>query len=324
MVKRLRLLPLQARAAAHACARPFLASLALLVLGAVGGLAFDDAPDRPIVHRAGYRVLEADFHTHTAWSDGTLSPFGVVRQAARRGLDVVAITEHNTVKPSQAARLYAKATGGPIVLTGEEITSSRFHIIAIGLSHTVTPKGDARKAIDEVHAQGGVAIAAHPVSRFWPSLVPARESFDGAEAMHPIAYGSSGGGWRWSEMIAFRTESKRPLTAIGSSDYHAGSVLGICRTLVFAREPVDEAAVVDALRDGRTVTFDLEGNAIGDATLVQALASEPYTPRTSDYEYRGAGTLDRVLRALGLLGLLGVAFCPARRRLVSARGEPRR
>lgn len=315
MVKRLRL----------PTARPFLAAVALLALGAVGGLAFDSAPDRPVVHRAGYRVLEADFHAHTAWSDGTLSPFGVVRQAARRGLDVVAITEHNTVKPSQAARLYSKVTGGPIVVTGEEITSSRFHIIAIGLSETVTPKGDARKAIDDVHALGGVAIAAHPVSRFWPSLVPARESFDGAEAMHPIAYGSSGGGgWRWSEMLAFRSESKRPLTAIGSSDYHAGSVLGICRTLVFVREPADEAAVVEALRDGRTVTFDLEGKAIGDAALVRALASEPYTPRTSDYEYRGAGTLDRVLRALGLLGLLGVSFFAPRRRLVSARDEPRR
>lgn len=305
-------------------ARPFVASLALLALGALGGLAFDSAPDRPTAHRAGYRVLEADFHAHTAWSDGTLSPFGVVRQAARRGLDVVAITEHNTVLPSKAARLYASALGGPIVVTGEEITSSRFHIIAIGLADTVTPKGDAQKAIDEVHGQGGVAIAAHPVSRFWPSLVPVRESFDGAEAMHPIAYGSSGGGWRWPEMIAFRNDAKRPLTAIGSSDYHAGSVLGICRTLVFVREPANEAAVVDALRDGRTVTFDLDGHAIGDETLVRALASEPYTPRTSDYEYRGAGTLDRVLRALGLLGLLGIAFFTPRRRMVSEAGEPRR
>lgn len=309
---------------ARPTARPFLASLALLALGAIGGLAFDSAPNRPVVHRAGYRVLEADFHAHTAWSDGTLSPFGVVRQAARRGLDVIAITEHNTVKPSQAAKTYSEIMGGPLVITGEEITSARFHVIALGIRDTVTPKSDVQTAIDEIHAQGGVAIAAHPVTRFWPALVPARESFDGAEAMHPIAYGGAQGGWKWSEMFTFRDQAKRPLTAIGSSDYHAGSVLGLCRTLVFAREPIDQRAVVDALREGRTVTFDLEGHAIGDATLVDALMREPYVPRTSDYDYRGEGTLDRVLRALAWLGLVGVVVLSPRRRKVNGGGEPPR
>ncbi|MBS2015383.1 MAG: CehA/McbA family metallohydrolase [Deltaproteobacteria bacterium] len=298
----------------RATSRGFLVSLGLLAIGAAGGVAFDDAPARPRVTRGEYRVLEADFHAHTAWSDGTLSPFGVVRQAARRGLDVIAITEHNTVLPSQAARLYARATGGPLVVTGEEITSSKFHLIALGIHTTVTPKGDAQRAIDEVHAQGGVAIAAHPVRRFWPSLLPAREALDGAEAMHPIAFGGTAGGWKWSEMIAFRDEATKPLTAIGSSDYHAGSVLGICRTLVFVHEPADEAAVLDALRAGRTVTFDAEGHPIGSPALIQELAREPYTPRTSDYEYRGVGMADRVLRSIGLVGLVGVLFLSARRR----------
>lgn len=305
--------------------KPFVAALVLLALGAIGGLAFDGAPPRPVVNRAGYRVLEADFHAHTAWSDGTLSPFGVVRQAARRGLDVIAITEHNTVLPSRAGKAYTEAMGGPLVIRGEEVTSARFHVIALGIHDTVSPGRDVQQAIDEIHAQGGVAIAAHPVQRFWPSLVPARDAFDGAEAMHPIAYGGARGGWKWSEMITFRDDAKRPLTAIGSSDYHAGSVLGLCRTLVFVREPADERAVIDALRERRTVTFDLAGRAIGDPELVEALAAEPYTPRTSDYDYRGAGTLDRILRALGWLGLAGVAvLAPRRRKRVSEGDEPPR
>jgi len=293
----------------------FRVACALLLLGAAGGVAYDDAPPRPVVHRAGYRVVEADFHAHTSWSDGSLSPFGVVRQAARRGLDVVAITEHNTVIPSKMARLYAKATDGPLVVTGEEITSARFHVIAVGIERTVTPGARVEDALADVHAQGGVAIAAHPVRAYWPALVPAREFFDGAEIMHPVAYGQrDGAGWRWEDMVAFRQEASRPLAAIGSSDYHWGSVLGLCRTLLFVREPLTEAAVVEAIRERRAVTLDLSGHYIGEPELVRALEAEPLTPRTSDWSYAGASTGDRVLRAFGWLGVAAVVVLAGARR----------
>ena len=61
----------------------------LVAIGLVGGLATDPRPDRRVVERAGYRVLEGDFHVHTTWSDGMLNPAAVVRQASRRGLDVI-------------------------------------------------------------------------------------------------------------------------------------------------------------------------------------------------------------------------------------------
>jgi len=293
---------------------PFLAAMALVLIGLVGGVAFDDAPPRPPVYRAGYRVLEADFHAHTSWSDGSLSPLGVVRQANRRGLDVVSVTEHNTVLPSYLARAYANAVGGPLVVTGEEVTTARFHVIAIGVDTTISPNQPLDAVITEIHAHHGIAIAAHPVRHFWPSLLPMRERFDAAEVMHPIAYSARGGEWQWSDMVTFYEGANGSLAAIGSSDYHWMSVLGICRTLVFVHEPVDERAVVDAIRERHTVTFDREGKAYGDPTLVEALRGEPHVPRTSDYSYQGSGPFDRVLRTLGWLGLVGVVLLRARKR----------
>ena len=96
-----------------------------------------------------------------------------------------------------------------------------------------------------------------------------------------------------------------PLTAIGSSDYHFFSPLGITRTLVFA-ERNDGPAILDALKGGRTVVRDLEGRAYGDPALIAALEREPYEPRPQDYGYRGAGPLDRAARLLGWLGVLGL------------------
>jgi len=292
----------------------FLVAVGLVLLGVVGGLAFDDRPERPAAYRAGYRVLEADFHTHTSWSDGSLSPLGVVRQADRRGLDVVSVTEHNTVLPSFLARAYSNAVGGPRVVTGEEITTARFHVIAIGIDATISPNQPLDAVIAEVHAHHGIAIAAHPVRHFWPALLPMREKFDAVEVMHPIAYSARGAEWKWADMVTFYEEARVPLAAIGSSDYHWMSVLGLCRTLVFVHEPVSERAVVDAILERHTVTFDREGKAYGDAALIDALQAEPYVPRTSDYAYRGSGTGDRVLRTLGWLGLMGVVLLRARRR----------
>ena len=291
----------------------FLAAMALVALGVVGGAACDVAPARPVVHRAGYRVLEGDFHTHTAWSDGSLSPLGVVRQANRRGLDVVAITEHNTVWPSRFARAYATPSD-PLVLTGQEVTTARFHVIAVGIESTVSPNQPLPGVIADIHAQHGVAIIAHPVPHYWPNIVPYRERFDAAEVMHPLAYSDRNPTWRWVDMLRFYEDAKAPLGAIGSSDYHWMSVLGLCRTLVFVTEPVTPEAVVDAIREHHTVTLDRAGEPWGDPTLVAALRADPYTPRAPDYDYRGSSAADRILRTIGWVGLLGVALLRARKR----------
>jgi hypothetical protein len=291
----------------------FLVASSLFAAGVIGGLAFDDAPPRGEVRRAGYRVLEGDFHTHTGWSDGSLSPLGIVRQANRRGLDVVALTEHNTVLPSQAARIYSRAFGGPLVITGEEVTTARFHVIALGIESTISPNQALDGVIADIHAQHGIALAHRQEIGPVVAHRMCGERFDGAEVMHPVAY-SERGEWRWEDMVTFYEQSKAPLTAIGSSDYHWMSVLGICRTLVFVREPTSEAAVLEALREHRTVTFDRDGKAYGDSALIEALRVDPYAPRTSDYAYRGAGPADRVLRTIGWIGLAGMLLFRARKR----------
>jgi hypothetical protein len=294
-----------------------IAWLVLAIAGFLGGLVYDRTPPRPEVHRAGYRVLEGDFHAHTTFSDGSLTPLGLVRQAERRGLDVIGVTEHNSVLPAKVARAWATRSDGaassvtssrpPVVVIGEEITTASFHLIALGLTRTVAANQPPKGVVADIHAQGGLAIAAHPVARYWPELLPVRGDLDGAEVVHPIAY-SSRGGWRWSDMVQFYEEASPPVTAIGSSDYHWGSVLGLCRTLLFVNGPPSEGAVLEALHARRTVVIGPDGRYFGDAAMIAALEREPYVPRTADYAYHGEGTLDRMLRIMGWLGVAGMIF----------------
>lgn len=299
----------------------WLASALLVLVGLMGGALCDRAPERPVVHRAGYRVLEADFHMHTTYSDGTLSPMSLVRQGRRRGLDVMGVTEHNTVLAGRIAKLWADhATGeqAPLVIPGEEVTTGGYHLIAIGLTRTVSPDQPIEAVVSEIHRQGGVAIGAHPVKAFQPRLEAVRSELDGVEVMHPIALAGRSPSWRWLDMLTYYEETKPPPAAIGSSDYHFASVLGICRTLVFTDEPADEKSVLDAIRARRTVVTLPDGKLLGAPDLVQALEKDPYQVRSSDYGYRGEGTLDRVTRLVGLLGVVGVVFSKRRRPLAQS------
>ena len=49
----------------------------------------------------GYKVLKADLHSHTVYSDGNVTPEYRVREAWVDGLDVLAITEHIEYRPSE-------------------------------------------------------------------------------------------------------------------------------------------------------------------------------------------------------------------------------
>ena len=63
-----------------------------------------------------------DLHTHSNASDGTDTPAGVVAAAGRAGLDVVALTDHDTTAGWAEAASAASATGVAVVL-GTEVSA---------------------------------------------------------------------------------------------------------------------------------------------------------------------------------------------------------
>ncbi|MEZ7898255.1 MAG: PHP domain-containing protein [Flaviflexus sp.] len=66
-----------------------------------------------------------DLHTHSAYSDGTQSPRELFEEAARAGITVLGLTDHDTVAGYEEAREAARETGVGLV-TGIEI-STRLH-----------------------------------------------------------------------------------------------------------------------------------------------------------------------------------------------------
>jgi hypothetical protein len=269
----------------------------LLLISFASGTLSDLAPARPRLILGGYHVLAADFHVHSfplSWA--TLAPWDIVTEAQRQGLDVIAIVGHNQVWVSKVGRSFSRFWGGPLVITGEEIVSAHYHLLAVGIDSTIDWRQTAASAIDEVHRQGGVAIAAHPVASYWPAYdAKAMQALDGAEILHPISYESDHFATQLRQFY-----NRTPLTAIGDSDYHGLGPVGLCRTYVFA-EVETQQGVLDAVRHGRTVVYERAGLAYGDPALIRLAAGT--LPEISLRAPAAAGFLTWLSRIAGILGL---------------------
>lgn len=276
-------------------------SIALAGAGLLAGTASDVVPDHPPPRRGGYVVLQADLHVHSFLGDGVLWPWDLAIEARRRGLDAIAITNHNQIVAARIGRFFANRMATPLVLIGEEITAPDYHLVALGIHEALTGDRPVDSAIAEVHSQGGVAIAAHPTRAYRPAYgAAALRELDGAEVAHPLTY--SRGPEELREFFARLRLVRGRAAAVGSSDYHAFVSLGVCRTYVFARER-NEAAVVEALRQGRTVAFDVDGIAHGDPELI-ALLGTPVGIPGDPPAIRWLAIAGRISALLGAAGLL--------------------
>ena len=68
-------------------------------------MRFALAPRRP------YPMPRYDLHCHSTHSDGLLTPAAVAQRAAERGVDVLALTDHDEVSGLAEARAAAEAAG---------------------------------------------------------------------------------------------------------------------------------------------------------------------------------------------------------------------
>ena len=109
-------------------------------------------------------MADADLHVHTLYSrgDGVAAPEEMVRAAEKKGLCAIAITDHDTMEAVPLARA---ASTSVRIIPGCEISSADGHILAYYISTPVTRGMSARDTIDAIHAQGGLAVASHPLDR---------------------------------------------------------------------------------------------------------------------------------------------------------------
>ena len=90
-----------------------------------------------------------DLHTHTQASDGLWTPESLIETAVERGVQVISVTDHDTVENVKAVEIEATAAGLDFV-TGVEVTvdwkKSVYHLLLFGLD---PDNAELRAMLDE-------------------------------------------------------------------------------------------------------------------------------------------------------------------------------
>jgi predicted metal-dependent phosphoesterase TrpH len=202
--------------------------------------------------------LKIDFHVHTYHSrDSSITLKQVVSFAKKRGLDGVAITDHNTVTGALKLK-----TNEIIVIPGIEISTSEGHLLGINVTTQIPAKMCIEKTIRKIHEAGGIAVAPH-LSAFYKSPPSRRvSSYDAVEVMNASSV-------PFSILTYFSRKfaNRLCLPQTGGSDSHYGPEIGSAYTVVEADSDVDE--IVCAIKKGAAFPM---GNGISWKIRLERIA----------------------------------------------------
>jgi glycosyltransferase involved in cell wall biosynthesis len=119
------------------------------------------------------RELFADFHVHSHHSkDCTMAVADILERAREVGLDVVAITDHDSADGGLEARELAERYGVRVIV-GEEVKTGEGEVIGLFLERTIAGGMTFAETVAEIRDQGGIVYVPHPFDRLHTIPSPA-------------------------------------------------------------------------------------------------------------------------------------------------------
>ena len=276
------------------------------------GAAFASLNQGPLA--AGDRWWRGDLHMHTGHSDGScLSHKGAkvpcptyktLEAATERGLDFVAVTDHNTTSHFDALRELAPYFDDLLVLAGREITTFYGHANLFGptafvdfqLGSPHAPK--LTDILKQAEAAGGLVSINHPglpsgelcMGCGWTAP---DTDFARIAAIEVVNGGNVEGALSGMAFWEKRLNEGLQITAIGGSDNHDATLdpakapaIGVPTTVVRAPE-LSQPAILAAIRQGH-VFLDIAGTR--DRLLEVRAQANGVTAQMGDALSAPAGT----------------------------------
>jgi predicted metal-dependent phosphoesterase TrpH len=217
--------------------------------------------------------LKIDLHVHTCYSeDASTTVEEVVYYAKKKGLDGVAITDHETLKGAQKL---AKENH-IIIIPGLEVETRQGHVLALNITTPVPPKLNLTETVQKIHEIGGTAVIAHPYAAFKAGL--RRKAFLNSKLDAVEVINSASFPFFIATHLGKRLAERLGLPQTGGSDAHHGHEIGAAYTLVEADPNVDN--VVEAIKKGAVTP---QGAPISWAGRIERLAFSVMKPKRKLY-----------------------------------------
>lgn len=186
--------------------------------------------------------MRFDLHIHSRYSDGRASVEEILRVARRKGLDGIAVTDHNTLDGSRAAlRISRSRYKEMIVVRGVEIDTSEGHLIVLGVDEMPRPGSTPEETIEEAHDLGGIAVLPHPYHLFRHSIgrIPPVDAVEVCNSKYILGI---------SNLRARLEARRRCIPMVAGSDAHLAETVGLGVTILNASNEDD---VLEEIRKNR-------------------------------------------------------------------------
>ncbi|MCA0452792.1 MAG: PHP domain-containing protein [Chloroflexi bacterium] len=216
-------------------------------------------------------IWNVDLHSHTRWSKDCLSEFEtIIRLCQQRGIDRIAITDHNTADGAIAMQKLAPE----LVIVGEEIMTTEGEILAYFVRESIPAGLTPVETIKRLRDQDAVISVSHPFDRLrkgaWgvEALDRIRDLVDAVEIFNARCL------YQDDNQQAFDYAAKYHLRGTAGSDAHSRPEYGQAMTQL---QPFTDAK-----------------------SFLEALNSATYVKRLSPAYVHGLSTLSKWTKKLGL------------------------
>ena len=189
-------------------------------------------------------MLICDLHVHTNFSkDGESSVEDILKKAEEVGLDVIAITDHDTVDGAKKA---LSCTTSVLVIPGTEVSTKQGHLIVLGVTEMIPSGLDVVDTVEIARKLGGLLILPHPY-HVWRHGV-ARRKKSGMSVVDAVETFNSRYIVGSANRKAARIARKLGKPCVAGSDAHHAKFVGYGRTFIDAER--DIPSILAAIRAG--------------------------------------------------------------------------
>ncbi|MEK6966261.1 MAG: PHP domain-containing protein [Thermoproteota archaeon] len=218
------------------------------------------------------QLLKSELHCHNNYSNFNVGDFDApydcnitvkeqLEQSFRLGLDVLFVTNHNTLDGYKQMLEYKKAHlkyKNIQVYPAEEVTTDNgAHILVYGNTECIRPELSLGEVIDEARSQNAITSAPHPFS----ILDALREQ---AKSCDLIEVFNSNNVDMISNAKAIQFAQKNNMVGVSGSDSHVLSTLGRCVNVIESENTLDD--ILSAMKKGK-IQIQRSDYASGKETL---------------------------------------------------------
>lgn len=164
-----------------------------------------------------------ELHVHSKFSyDSLLAPERIVKVAKIKGLNGIAVTDHNTIEGGMRAQA-ANRDDDFAVIVGSEVKTDAGDLIGLFLNEEIKSR-DCLLAIDEIRGQGGIVVLPHPFRghKLRDEIISAVDAIEVFNSRTQMAEN------KWAKELA----KKYGKTPVAGSDAHFSREIGLGRTSV--------------------------------------------------------------------------------------------